>query len=174
MPEFYKVVFDNNTLPADVDIFHAGVFLGGWHTWIYFINVPCSWATMKDQILIPSWLKYRVPGCTFGVGALYVWAIGILAAGQSSTMTGTYAGQFAMEVCPVPRCLPSNTDGCAAHWTGSLGSVNVNDVLLGLRSNQTASVEADSCDKVSGVLASWPFPQDNSENHSVYFMFELC
>ncbi|WKY00712.1 hypothetical protein Q1695_015054 [Nippostrongylus brasiliensis] len=63
MPEFYKVVFENNTEPADVDIFHAGVFLG----------------------------------CTFGVGALYVWAIGILAAGQSSTMTGTYAGQFAME-----------------------------------------------------------------------------
>lgn len=29
---------------------------------------------------------------------MYVWAIGILAAGQSSTMTGTYAGQFAMEV----------------------------------------------------------------------------
>lgn len=27
----------------------------------------------------------------------YVWAIGVLAAGQSSTMTGTYAGQFAME-----------------------------------------------------------------------------
>lgn len=36
-------------------------------------------------------------GCTFGVAALYIWAIGILAAGQSSTMTGTYAGQFAME-----------------------------------------------------------------------------
>lgn len=28
---------------------------------------------------------------------MYIWAIGILAAGQSSTMTGTYAGQFAME-----------------------------------------------------------------------------
>ncbi|XP_033110234.1 natural resistance-associated macrophage protein 2-like, partial [Anneissia japonica] len=28
---------------------------------------------------------------------LYIWAIGILASGQSSTMTGTYAGQFAME-----------------------------------------------------------------------------
>ena len=26
-----------------------------------------------------------------------VWAIGLLAAGQSSTMTGTYAGQFVME-----------------------------------------------------------------------------
>lgn len=37
-------------------------------------------------------------GCTFGIFALYVWAVGILAAGQSSTMTGTYAGQFAMEV----------------------------------------------------------------------------
>uniref|UniRef100_A0A0B7A893 Uncharacterized protein n=1 Tax=Arion vulgaris TaxID=1028688 RepID=A0A0B7A893_9EUPU len=28
---------------------------------------------------------------------MYVWAIGILAAGQSSTMTGTYTGQFVME-----------------------------------------------------------------------------
>lgn len=36
-------------------------------------------------------------GCEFGVAAMYIWAIGILAAGQSSTMTGTYAGQFAME-----------------------------------------------------------------------------
>lgn len=36
-------------------------------------------------------------GCTFGAAALYIWAVGILSAGQSSTMTGTYAGQFAME-----------------------------------------------------------------------------
>jgi len=36
-------------------------------------------------------------GCTFGEAAMYIWAIGILAAGQSSTMTGTYAGQFVME-----------------------------------------------------------------------------
>lgn len=36
-------------------------------------------------------------GCTFGPAAMYIWALGILAAGQSSTMTGTYAGQFAME-----------------------------------------------------------------------------
>uniref|UniRef100_A0A5K3ELF6 Natural resistance-associated macrophage protein 1 n=1 Tax=Mesocestoides corti TaxID=53468 RepID=A0A5K3ELF6_MESCO len=36
-------------------------------------------------------------GCEFGVAALYVWAVGLLAAGQSSTMTGTYAGQYAME-----------------------------------------------------------------------------
>lgn len=36
-------------------------------------------------------------GCSFGIFAMYIWAVGILAAGQSSTMTGTYAGQFAME-----------------------------------------------------------------------------
>ena len=36
-------------------------------------------------------------GCTFGVAAYYIWAVGILAAGQSSTMTGTYSGQFVME-----------------------------------------------------------------------------
>jgi natural resistance-associated macrophage protein len=37
-------------------------------------------------------------GCAFGTAAMYIWGVGILAAGQSSTMTGTYAGQFAMEV----------------------------------------------------------------------------
>uniref|UniRef100_A0A0N4ZIM3 Protein Malvolio n=1 Tax=Parastrongyloides trichosuri TaxID=131310 RepID=A0A0N4ZIM3_PARTI len=36
-------------------------------------------------------------GCYVGVSALYIWAVGIIASGQSSTMTGTYAGQFAME-----------------------------------------------------------------------------
>jgi len=33
----------------------------------------------------------------FGKAAKYIWAVGLLAAGQSSTMTGTYAGQFVME-----------------------------------------------------------------------------
>lgn len=33
----------------------------------------------------------------YGKVALYIWAIGLLAAGQSSTMTGTYAGQFVMQ-----------------------------------------------------------------------------
>lgn len=32
-----------------------------------------------------------------GSNAKYVWAVGLLAAGQSSTMTGTYSGQFVME-----------------------------------------------------------------------------
>lgn len=42
-------------------------------------------------------------GCLFGPAALYIWAVGLLAAGQSSTMTGTYAGQFVMEVGPGER-----------------------------------------------------------------------
>ena len=37
-------------------------------------------------------------GCQYGQAAMYIWAVGVLAAGQASTMTGTYAGQFAMEV----------------------------------------------------------------------------
>ncbi|KAJ8313745.1 hypothetical protein KUTeg_008306 [Tegillarca granosa] len=36
-------------------------------------------------------------GCRFGIAAMYIWSVGILAAGQSSTMTGTYTGQFVME-----------------------------------------------------------------------------
>lgn len=28
----------------------------------------------------------------FGEGSKYIWALGLLAAGQSATMTGTYAG----------------------------------------------------------------------------------
>eukprot|EP00039_Didymoeca_costata_P030075 m.27782 g.27782 ORF g.27782 m.27782 type:complete len:531 (-) comp7937_c0_seq2:74-1666(-) len=36
-------------------------------------------------------------GARLGTWLKYVWAIGLLAAGQSSTMTGTYAGQFVME-----------------------------------------------------------------------------
>jgi hypothetical protein len=36
-------------------------------------------------------------GNRFGKDMTYVWAIGLLAAGQSSTMTGTYTGQKTME-----------------------------------------------------------------------------
>uniref|UniRef100_A0A8R1DTE8 Protein Malvolio n=1 Tax=Caenorhabditis japonica TaxID=281687 RepID=A0A8R1DTE8_CAEJA len=36
-------------------------------------------------------------GCQFGQLAMIIWGIGIFAAGQSSTMTGTYTGQFVME-----------------------------------------------------------------------------
>uniref|UniRef100_A0A6Q2X734 Solute carrier family 11 member 2 n=1 Tax=Esox lucius TaxID=8010 RepID=A0A6Q2X734_ESOLU len=39
-----------------------------------------------------------VLGCFFGSAALYIWAVGILAAGQSSTMTGTYSGHYCRSI----------------------------------------------------------------------------
>lgn len=41
-----------------------------------------------------KYLQERYGGGLFPI--LYIWGIGLLAAGQSSTMTGTYAGQFIM------------------------------------------------------------------------------
>ena len=53
---------------------------------------------MRDNLFLCWCVQGVVLGCVFGPAALYIWAIGILAAGQSSTMTGTYSGQFVMEV----------------------------------------------------------------------------
>lgn len=41
-----------------------------------------------------QFLQEKYGGGLFPI--LYIWAIGLLAAGQSSTITGTYAGQFVM------------------------------------------------------------------------------
>ncbi|NXE85543.1 NRAM2 protein, partial [Cochlearius cochlearius] len=70
------------------------------------VNDVCVNASSPHSSLFPSDNQtlevdiYKggvVLGCYFGPAALYIWAIGILAAGQSSTMTGTYSGQFVME-----------------------------------------------------------------------------
>ena len=53
---------------------------------------------LSQVISLPLPVQGVVLGCYFGPAALYIWAVGILAAGQSSTMTGTYSGQFVMEV----------------------------------------------------------------------------
>lgn len=57
-------------------------------------------------------------GCFFGPAALYVWALGILAAGQSSTMTGTYSGQFVMEVAACVRAQKSRSGRAATNNAG--------------------------------------------------------
>ncbi|XP_073503513.1 natural resistance-associated macrophage protein 1 [Phyllobates terribilis] len=51
----------------------------------------------NDTLTVDIYTGGVILGCFFGPAALYIWAVGILAAGQSSTMTGTYAGQFVME-----------------------------------------------------------------------------
>ena len=53
--------------------------------------------TLGDTLDVDLFQGGLFLGCEFHMVALYIWAVGILAAGESSTMTGTYAGQFAME-----------------------------------------------------------------------------
>lgn len=78
---FYgKTNMDVNKMCNDTGIPHSDLF-------------PANNGTLEVDI-------YKggvVLGCFFGPAALYIWAVGILAAGQSSTMTGTYSGQFVME-----------------------------------------------------------------------------
>ncbi|XP_022053121.2 natural resistance-associated macrophage protein 2-like isoform X1 [Acanthochromis polyacanthus] len=62
---------------------------GSPHTDLFPLN--------NDTLEVDIYKGGVVLGCFFGPAALYIWAIGILAAGQSSTMTGTYSGQFVME-----------------------------------------------------------------------------
>ncbi|KAK9754250.1 Natural resistance-associated macrophage protein [Popillia japonica] len=68
-PEHCPKQFGNDSIiPNDDNVIEANLHVGG---------------------LVLSW--------TYGVASKYIWGIGILASGQSATMTGTYAGQFAME-----------------------------------------------------------------------------
>ena len=96
----------------------------GWHPEEFDCDredntVDCEW---DDNVEVPRSSSLRISstspptqgnlyqgglflGCSFGIYCTYVWAVGILASGQSSTMTGTYSGQFAMQVSPSMSCL---------------------------------------------------------------------
>ncbi|XP_017847825.1 protein Malvolio isoform X2 [Drosophila busckii] len=86
-------------------------------------------------------------GCTFGAAAMYIWGVGILAAGQSSTMTGTYAGQFSMEGflnlqwprwmrVLVTRCIAIIPTFCLAMFSKMEDLTNMNDILNAVMSLQ--------------------------------------
>ena len=46
----------------------------------------------NDEIVTADLYKGGIfLGCTYGLTAMYIWAVGILAAGQSSTMTGEFS-----------------------------------------------------------------------------------
>jgi len=79
-------------------------------------------------------------GCIFGSWCTYVWAIGILASGQSSTMTGTYAGQFAMQgfldldwaqwkILFVTRLVAMAPTAAVLAWTDMETATFLNDIL---------------------------------------------
>ncbi|XP_035242767.1 natural resistance-associated macrophage protein 2 isoform X1 [Anguilla anguilla] len=90
-----------------INVFVVAVFAEAFYNKSNFeVNEMCNKTGSPHTDLFPldnSTLEvdiYKggvVLGCYFGPAALYIWAVGILAAGQSSTMTGTYSGQFVME-----------------------------------------------------------------------------
>ncbi|KJH47134.1 metal ion transporter, metal ion transporter family [Dictyocaulus viviparus] len=91
-----------------INVFVVAVFAHGLYKKTnYEVRTSCD---MRHEIFDPTAFPYNNDtaisdiymggiflGCEFGIASLYIWAIGIFAAGQSSTMTGTYAGQFVME-----------------------------------------------------------------------------
>eukprot|EP01084_Bolivina_argentea_P292634 503116_1 len=86
-----------------------------------------------------------------GGAARYVWAVGLLAAGQSSTMTGTYAGQF---------CMSGFLDLQIQPWqrmflTRSCALVPALIVVLVFHNNETAS---DAMSEWLNVLQSIVLP----------------
>ncbi|XP_037108735.1 natural resistance-associated macrophage protein 2-like [Syngnathus acus] len=90
-----------------INVFVVAVFAQAFYNKTNWqVNQECNVTNIPHQGLFPNNNEtlevdiYKggvVLGCFFGPAALYIWAIGILAAGQSSTMTGTYSGQFVME-----------------------------------------------------------------------------
>ncbi|KAL6227428.1 hypothetical protein ACLB2K_001386 [Fragaria x ananassa] len=69
-----------------INLFVTTVFAKG------FYNTPL--ADSIGLVNAGQYLEEKYGGGVFPI--LYIWAIGLLAAGQSSTITGTYAGQFIM------------------------------------------------------------------------------
>lgn len=79
-----------------INFFVVCVFANAW----YFNNGPnqdCKTSLNLTDDSVDLYSAGQYLECKFGSALKYIWAIGILAAGQSSTMTGTYSGQFVME-----------------------------------------------------------------------------
>eukprot|EP01083_Nonionella_stella_P112838 332368_1 len=70
-----------------INLFIVAVFAKGFHT---------HNTTGIDQHDIGLENAGDVLGQRFGDFAKYIWGVGLLAAGQASTMTGTFAGQYCM------------------------------------------------------------------------------
>uniref|UniRef100_A0A672I8M7 Natural resistance-associated macrophage protein 2-like n=1 Tax=Salarias fasciatus TaxID=181472 RepID=A0A672I8M7_SALFA len=82
-----------------INVFVVAVFAEGFYgrTNQEVVSIPEAALSIRVLTAAPCVPQGVVLGCFFGPAALYIWAVGILAAGQSSTMTGTYSGQFVME-----------------------------------------------------------------------------
>ena len=82
-----------------INVFVVSVFAAAFHEGTNNIDLDTckELNTSEAAIEVDIYKGGLFLGCRFGGFSKYIWAIGILAAGQSSTMTGTYAGQFVME-----------------------------------------------------------------------------
>eukprot|EP00257_Ricinus_communis_P000495 XP_002510129.2 metal transporter Nramp2 [Ricinus communis] len=69
-----------------INLFVTSVFAKGFH--------GSNQANSIGLVNAGQYLQEKYGGGLFPI--LYIWGIGLLAAGQSSTITGTYAGQFIM------------------------------------------------------------------------------
>jgi len=112
---FYYLVESTIALGASfvINLFVVSVFAEAFYDTSYVsLNATCQNATNVPGaagLFLLNNASYEIVdnvdiykggillGCFFGPAAYYIWAVGILAAGQSSTMTGTYSGQFVME-----------------------------------------------------------------------------
>ena len=63
-------------------------------THLFDLLLPRLWLSELENRTVRQ--RCRFLGDKFGGVMKYIWAIGLFAAGQSSTMTGTYTGQFVM------------------------------------------------------------------------------
>merc|ERR1711937_578025 len=85
-----------------------------------------------------------------GPAALYIWAVGLLAAGQAATMTATYAGQIIMGGCleivlapwkrvAFTRCIALGPSVFIAWWSSTVNPQlynTINELLNTLQSGQ--------------------------------------
>ena len=109
--------------------------------------------------------------CAFGPLALYIWAVGILAAGQASTMACTHAGRFCMEGflnlkwsrclrVAVVRCVAVVPTFLVAFFHGDLAALSrMNDLLncllsLTLPFALIPAVAFSSDEKIMGPFAN--------------------
>uniref|UniRef100_A0A0N5ADF7 Nramp-domain-containing protein n=1 Tax=Syphacia muris TaxID=451379 RepID=A0A0N5ADF7_9BILA len=90
--DIVKIYYD--TLLSSITLQHDSCMNDGNRMPLFYRDI---FENNTDDVDINIYTGGVMLGCTYGVVALYIWAIGILAAGQSSTMTGTFAGQFVME-----------------------------------------------------------------------------
>ena len=76
---------------------------------IYLIH-----ADLNDTLDVDLFQAGLFLGCEFHLVALYIWAVGILETGDSSTMTGTYA---CWTVCHrgIPRYQVGSLETCTVH-----------------------------------------------------------